>query len=113
MLLITTFVELRVLAGRSRTREGRPRTVSGRPMLIRTCHSMPMARCAVALRSRLQNGMARARHGMCESNTAALCKSDGKDTICTLSGTAWQGKGMDAALKRHGMCELALTSFLF
>jgi hypothetical protein len=26
-------------------------------------------------------GMARARHGMCESNTAALCYSKGKDTI--------------------------------
>jgi hypothetical protein len=26
-------------------------------------------------------GMARARHGMCESNMAALCKSNGKDTI--------------------------------
>jgi hypothetical protein len=26
-------------------------------------------------------GMAWARHGMCESNTAALCKSNGKDTI--------------------------------
>jgi hypothetical protein len=26
-------------------------------------------------------GMARGRHGMCESNTAALCKSNGKDTI--------------------------------
>jgi hypothetical protein len=38
--------------------------------------------------------MARAWHGMCESNTAALCKSNGKDTIKTLSGTAWQGNGM-------------------
>jgi hypothetical protein len=26
-------------------------------------------------------GMAQARHGMCESNTAALSKSNGKDTI--------------------------------
>jgi hypothetical protein len=26
-------------------------------------------------------GTARARHGMCESNTAALCKSNGKDTV--------------------------------
>jgi hypothetical protein len=26
-------------------------------------------------------GMAQARHGMCESNMAALCKSNGKDTI--------------------------------
>jgi hypothetical protein len=38
MLLITTFVELRVVAGRSRTRAVRPHTVSGRPMLIHTRH---------------------------------------------------------------------------
>jgi hypothetical protein len=50
--------------------------------------------------------MARARHGMCESNTAALCKSNGKDTIYTLSGTAWQGNAMGTAWARHGMCEL-------
>jgi hypothetical protein len=44
---------------------------------------IPMPRCAVALRSRFHNGigMARARHGMFESNTAALCKSNGKYTI--------------------------------
>src|SRR5215510_13882169 len=34
------------------------------------------------------------RNGMCESNTAALCKSNGKVTILTLSRTAWQGNGM-------------------
>jgi hypothetical protein len=39
-------------------------------------------------------GTAWARHGMCESKTAALCKSNEKDTIYTLSGTAWQGNGM-------------------
>jgi hypothetical protein len=44
MLLITTFVELRVVAGRSRTRAGRPHAVSGRPMLIHTCHAMTMLR---------------------------------------------------------------------
>jgi hypothetical protein len=38
MLLITTFVELRVVAGRSRTRAGSPQAVSRRPC------------CAVALR---------------------------------------------------------------
>jgi hypothetical protein len=38
-------------------------------------------------------GMARARHDMCESKTAALGKSNEKDTIKTLSGTAWQGNG--------------------
>jgi hypothetical protein len=26
-------------------------------------------------------GMARARNGICDSNTAALCKSNGQDTI--------------------------------
>jgi hypothetical protein len=34
---------------------------------------------------------------MCESNTAARCKSNGKDTL--LPGMAWEW---------HGMCELAL-----
>jgi hypothetical protein len=34
-----------------------------------------------SLSERHCRGMARARHGMCESNTAVLCKSNGKDTI--------------------------------
>jgi hypothetical protein len=62
MLLITTFVELRVVAGRSRTRVGRPHAVSGRPILIHICHAMPMPRCAVALKNRFQNGMGAAWH---------------------------------------------------
>jgi hypothetical protein len=61
MLLITTFVELRVVVGRIRTRAGRPHAVSGRPMLTR--HAMPMPRCAVTLRSRFQNDMAVAWDG--------------------------------------------------
>jgi len=28
-----------------------------------------------------KNGMVGARHGKCESDTAALCKSNGKDTF--------------------------------
>ena len=51
--------------------------------------------------------MAWARHGKCESDTAALCKSNGKDTFSTLSGMAWQGNGMGAAWERHVMCESA------
>jgi len=47
MLLLTTFVELRLVAGRSRTRAGSPQAVSRR-----TC-------CAVALRR-----TARSEHGM-------------------------------------------------
>jgi hypothetical protein len=34
-----------------------------------------------SLSSRHGRGMAPARHGMCESNTATLCKSNGKDTV--------------------------------
>jgi hypothetical protein len=61
MLVITTFLELRVVAGRSRTRTGRPHAVSRRPMLIHTYHAVPMPLpCrdpAVALRGRFQNGI--------------------------------------------------------
>jgi hypothetical protein len=74
MILITTFVELRVVAGRSRTRAGRPHAVSGRPMLIHTCHA---ALCLGLEKSLLEwrgrgMGTAWARYGMCESNTAEL-----------------------------------------
>jgi hypothetical protein len=70
-----------------------------------------MPRCAVALRSRLQNGMVVERtgtgtawHGMCESNIVARCKSNGKDKSKPLA--ARHGKG--TAWEWHGMCELAV-----
>jgi len=73
MLLITIFVELRVVAGRSRTRAGSPQAVSRWPC------------CAVAFRrtARSEHGMdaAWAWHGRCEKDTAAQCKSNGKDTF--------------------------------
>jgi hypothetical protein len=81
MLLKTTFVELRVVAGRSRTRADRPHAVSGRPILIHTCHAALCRGLEKLLSERHGRGMALARHGMCESNTAALYKSNGKDTI--------------------------------
>jgi plasmid stabilization system protein ParE len=84
MLLITTFVELRVIAGRSRTLAGRPHPVSGRPILIHTCHSHAALYRGLekSLPERHGRGIARVRHGgMFESNTAALCKSNVKDTI--------------------------------
>ena len=71
MLLITIFVELRVVAGRSRTRAGSPQAVSQWPY------------CAVALRRTARSehgmGMAWALRGKCESDTAALCKLNGKN----------------------------------
>jgi len=71
MLLITIFVELRVVAGRSRTQLGSPQAVYRRPC------------CAVALRrsawSEHDTGAAWAWHDKCESDTATLCKSNGKD----------------------------------
>jgi len=73
MLLKTIFVELRVVAARSRTGAGSPQAVSRRPC------------CAVTLRrtawSEHGMGAAWAWHGKCESDTAALCKSKGKDTF--------------------------------
>jgi hypothetical protein len=100
MLLITTFVELRVVARRSRTRVSRPHAVSGRPMPIHTCHahSAPMPRCAVALRSRFQNGMVVAWHGRgmaCVNQTRPHCVNQmGKTQSKPLKvrhgrGTAW------------------------
>ena len=71
MLLTTIFVELRMVAGRSRTRAGSSQAVSRRPC------------CAVALRrtawSEHGMGTAWAWYGKCESDTAALCKSNGKE----------------------------------
>ena len=73
MLLITIFVELHVVAGRSRTRADSPQAVSRRPC------------CVVALRRKAWSehgmSMAWAWHGKCESDTAALFKSNGKGTF--------------------------------
>jgi hypothetical protein len=108
LLLLTNFVELRVVAGRSRMRAGRPHAVSERQMLIHTCHAMPMPRCAVALRSRFQNGMVVAWHGngmACVNQPRPHCVNQiGKTQSKPLAarhgrGTAWE---------RHGMCELAI-----
>jgi len=77
MLLIIIFVELRVVAERSRTRAGSPQPVSRWPC------------CAMALRrtawSEHGKDAAWAWHGKCESDTAALCKSNGKDTFKPLA----------------------------
>jgi hypothetical protein len=62
VVLVTTFVEIRVVAGRSRKRTGHPHGVSGRPMLIHKYHTIPMPRCAVTLRVRFKNGMVVAWH---------------------------------------------------
>jgi hypothetical protein len=105
MLLSTTFVELRVVSGRSQTLAGRPHAVSGRLILIHTCHThaAPMPNCAVALRSRFKNGMVVAWHGRgmaCVNQTRPHCVNQMTHNL-NLSGTAWE---------RRGMCELALSS---
>jgi len=50
-----------------------------------------------------KNGMVRAGHGKCESDTATLCKSNGKDAFYTLSGTAWA---------QHALCESAFSDMI-
>jgi hypothetical protein len=90
-----------VVTGRSLTWAGRPHAISGRPMLIHTCHAHAVLCRGLeeSLSERHGRGMEWVRHGMCESITAALCKSNGKVTILTLCGPAWE---------QDGMCELAL-----
>jgi hypothetical protein len=75
MLLITNFVKLRVAAGGSRTWAGRPHAVCGRPIAITHMPRHVHAALCHGLDKSLseRHGMARARHGACESN--------GKDTI--------------------------------
>jgi hypothetical protein len=101
MLMITTFVELRVVAGRSRTQAGRLYAVSGRPMLIHTFHAMSMPRFAVALISRFQNGMVVVWHGRgkaCVNQTWPHCVNQiGKTQSKPLAarhGRARHGRGM-------------------
>jgi hypothetical protein len=59
--------------------------VSGQSMLIHTYHAVPLPRTCRNLERSLSErhirGTAVERHGICQSNTAALCKSNRKDTI--------------------------------
>ena len=76
-ILMTTFVELRVVAGRSRNCSGRPQAVSRRPILIHRCHAVPTPRpCRAVLwpwevafrtaRSEHGRGAPWTLHGTCE-----------------------------------------------
>jgi hypothetical protein len=95
-----TFVELRVVAGRSRTRAGSPHAVSGRPMQIHTFHANTTLCCGLEKlpSERHGRGMARARHGrgmVCVNQTRLHCVNQMRKT---------ESKPLAA---RHGMCELA------
>jgi hypothetical protein len=103
-LLVTTFVELRVVAGRSRTRLGRPHAVSGRPMLIHTYHAVTMPLPCRGLEKSLSEqhgrGMACVNqtrphwvNQMGKTQSKSLAERHGR-------GTAWE---------QHGMCELDFT----
>jgi hypothetical protein len=63
-------------------------------------HAMPMPRCGLEKSLSEWHGHSMAWHDMCESNMAALCKSNGKDTIKTPYSTARHGREM--AWVRHG-----------
>ena len=88
MLLITIFVEIRVVAGRSRTRVGSPQAVSRRPC------------CAVALRRTIWS-----EHGMASVNqTRPHCVNQmGKTHSKPLAAR----HGRRTAWARHAMCESA------
>ena len=92
MLLITTFVELRLIAGSSRTRAGSPQAISRRPC------------CAVALRR-----TARSEHG---KGTAWAWHGRGMASVnqtrphCVNQMGKTHSKHLAA---RHAMCESALS----
>jgi hypothetical protein len=98
MLLITNFVELRVVAGRSRTRAGRPHAVSGRPMLIRRCHAH------AALCRGLEKSLSE-RHGRGMAGRGMACVNQTRLHCVNQMGKT-NSKPLAA---RHGMCELAFT----
>jgi hypothetical protein len=97
MLLITIFVELRVVAGRSRTRTGRPQAVSRQPCSATALRRTTRSECGMAgvnqtrphcvnqmgkihskpLAARHGRGMAWARHAMCESTFNSLNRAPG------------------------------------
>jgi hypothetical protein len=77
-------MELRVVAGSSRTWAGRPHAVSGWPMPIHTSHALLCRGLEKSLSEQHGRGMARAWHGrgmVCVNQTRPHCKSNGKDTI--------------------------------
>jgi hypothetical protein len=84
-----------MVAARGQKQASRQHAISEWPMLIHTYHAVPMPSPCHGLERSLSErhicGMAGERHGMCESNTAALCKSNGKT----------QSK---ALAERHAMC---------
>jgi hypothetical protein len=90
MLLITIFVELGVVAGRSRTQAGSPRAVFRRPC------------CGVVLRR-----TAWSEYGMASVNqTRPHCVNQMRKTHSKPSAAR---HGMGAAWARHAMCESAFT----
>jgi hypothetical protein len=113
---LTTFVELRVVAGRSRTRAGRPHCrlwiVDANSHILCHSHAVPLPRCDVALISRFHNGIVLTWHGngmACVNQTRPHCVNQmGKTQFKPLAerhgrGTAWG---------RHGMCEFNLRGQL-
>jgi hypothetical protein len=90
MLLITIFFQLRVVAGRSRTRAGSPQAVSRRPC------------CAVALRR-----TAWSEHGMASVNQTLLHCINQMGKTHSKPLAARHGRG--TAWAWHAMCESAFS----
>jgi hypothetical protein len=109
MLLITIFVEPRVVGGRSRKKPKAGRSITCRlwtadanSQMPLNAHAAPKPRCAVALRSRFQNDMVVAWHGRgmaCVNRTRPHCVNQmGKTQSKPLSA----GHGRGTAWARHG-----------
>jgi hypothetical protein len=98
MLLVTTFVDHRVLAERSRTRTGRPHAVSVNSHMSCHAHASLLRGLEKSLSERHGRGMARARSGrdmVCVNQTRPHCVNEmGKTQSKPITarhgrGTAW------------------------
>jgi hypothetical protein len=114
MLLITNVLELRVVAGISRTLAGHQHAVSGRPMLIHTYHAIPMpSPCcnpAMASRGHFQEDIIVAWHGngmVWVNQTQPHCVNQmGK----TQSNALVERHGTGMAWERCRMCDSNLRT---
>jgi hypothetical protein len=103
MRMIATFLELRVVVGRSRTLAGRQNAVSGRPILIHTYYAVPLS-------CRSAKGLDCLSHLIYTVRPCFIHTYHAVPLPCheyaVLKATS-QGHGRVAAWERHGMCKLA------
>jgi hypothetical protein len=108
MLLITNFVELHMVAGRSRTQAGCPHAVSGWPVLIHACHAHATLCCGLEKSLSEWHGCGMAWHGRGMARVTQARPHCVNQMGKTRSKPLVARHGRGPAWERHDMRELAL-----